>query len=891
MLRRLLPIAVLIGTAVTAAVILHFSSHDDTSSFTRKQDVRAQLKAERKADIREGRNLDHPRLDWYIAPRVLGSEKGISQGLREAVDFRADQNAHFSLRKESFANTWTFIGPNNIAGRVRVVKFHPTDPNIAYAGSASGGLFKSTDGGTTWTAKTDQLSTLAIGHMAFDPVNHDIIYIATGEGSNNWDKVYGDGIYKSTDAGETWTNIMKDVIRDVDLAVNHLAIHPDDPDLIFAATTHGGASGALMRTTDGGENWKAVLNGPARSVIIDKARPDRVIVGFGYYNGRSSNGLYYSDERGDRFTFTRIMDNIPEADSIGRVVLDASLNTPGTIICVMHRAPKHTSNSRRDFLGIFRSTDSGDNWEKLPSSEQISMREFLRGQGDYNLYIRYHPTDPDVVFVGGINTWRSTDGGLSFRQVTTQSGMAGAWVDMHYADFSPTNPDIMLLASDGGVFRTNDCRRSNITMEEVGTGLATMQFYSMNYDRQQTSRVAGGTQDRRNNIGIAPDPVWQQLVNWGGDGGWVAFDYENQDIFYIAYQYGRLGKTTNGGTTFFAIQNGLTLRDGDNNYMFSFVTPFIMHPTDKSHLVVGGNRIYRTTNSGAQWIPISGNLTNQTSSLSQFQHLAFCKNNPDVLYGVTGYSARAFRTTNAMAAPDNVEWTRIDAGLPRLFLGEVAVHPVNGDIAYVGTAGFSSSSGVYMTTDGGESWEFMKGETPETSLPDIPVGALSIYEKNPDIIFAGTDIGIYVSRDAGLNWQPFGEGLPTVVIDDIRITGDDIIYAATHGRGMWMSSAVLSTEQEAERMRPLMFDLGQNYPNPLAQGSSTVLPFTLERPSSIQVRIYDLQGRVVRTLLDEQRMAGTHQITVNAEGLNAGAYFYELRAGNHREVRKMVIVQ
>lgn len=895
MKERLITISTLLLSALTAAALLQDYEQAGGVSSSRRQSVKLLLKAERIADMREGRSIDRPNLDWYILPRIFNSTKRISEGLRDATQQLALQKSRLALRKQNLSNAWSFIGPNTIAGRVRVVKFHPTNGSLAYAGSASGGLFKSTDGGLTWKAKTDHLPTLAIGHMAFDPVNPDIIYIGTGEGSSNWDAVHGDGIYKSTDGGESWTNVMEGVINEIDLAVNSIAIHPDDPNLIFAATTYGDGTGALMRSTDGGGEWKAVLNGPARTVLIDKGKPERVMVGFGYLNGRSSNGLYISDQRGDRFTFNKVTANIPASDSIGRVVLTASPSVPGTYLCAMHRAPRYAPTENQDFLGIFRSTDFGDTWVKTPASTQTNMREVLRAQGDYNLYIRFHPTDANVVFFGGINTWRSTDGGNSFRQVTTQSGQAGAWVDMHYVDFSPANPDIMLLASDGGVFRTTDCRRSNLVMQEVGAGLATMQFYSMNYDRAKPTRVAGGTQDRRNNIGDAATTNWQQLINWGGDGGWVAFDYEDANTFYVAYQYGRLGKTTNGGTSFTAIQQGLQLKDASGNYMFGFVTPFIMHPVDRHTLFVGGNKIYRTTNGGSRWHAVSANLTGQTNSLAQFQHLDFCKTNPDILYGVTGYSSIAYRTTNAMD-PDtaNVKWSRIDIGLPNLYLGEVAVHPANGDIAYVGTSGFSPTSGVYKTTDGGASWTFMKGESPETQLPDVPVGAIAIWERNTDVVFAGTDVGVYVSDDGGRNWRPFGEGLPNVVVDDLKITDGDIIYAATHGRGMWMASAILSTEAESDRRRPVVFSLGQNYPNPVRNGAAsmrTVLPFTLEKPGDVTVTMYDSQGKELRTLLDEYREPGPHRIEVSADGLRAGAYFYELRSGSQREVRKMVVVR
>jgi photosystem II stability/assembly factor-like uncharacterized protein len=846
------------------------------------------MKAEQRSAVEAGSISSEPQLDWYILPRTLNSDRSISQGLRAGLAHMRLQRERLSLAKKMLASNWSFVGPSDIGGRIRVVKYHQTDPSIVYAGSASGGVFKSTDGGTNWMPMSDNLSTLAIGHLAIDRNNPDHIYIGTGEGSFNWDKVYGDGLYKSTDAGASWTNIMQDVIKDQDFAINYVELHPTNSDYIYVAATYGGATGGILRSTDGGENWATVLNGHTRVVMLDPTNPDRVYVGMGYRSGRSSNGLYVSEEKGERWTFNKLQNNLPDPDSIGNIVMDASPSKPGALVAVMQRAPQFGPTERQDFLGVFVSTDYGETWEKTAASSQSNMREVLRSQGDYNLYVRFHPTDHNVIFMGGIHSWRSTDFGASFKQITSQTGLNGAWVDMHYADFSPTNPDVMLLASDGGVFKTDDCRRSSPLMEEVNNGLATMQFYAMDYDPQDVSRVAGGTQDRRNNLGNVTTGAWQRL-NWGGDGGYVAFDYKNPDVFYITSQYGNLAKTTNGGGSFRSADEGLDRTDTNGNYLFSFVTPFIIHPTNNQTLFTGGNRMYRTTNGTSTWIPISDDLTGSLSSLSQFQDLSQCRGNPDVLYGVTGYSRRAYRSTNVMANAGDVTWERIDDGLPNLFLADVEVHPTNGDIAYVGTAGFSATSGVYKTTDGGQNWEFMKGETESTRLPDIPVGAIAIWEKNPNTIFAGTDLGVFVSRDAGKNWYPFNDGLPNVVIDDIKITPDDIVYAATHGRGMWMSSATLTTVEDAERSRPLQFTLGQNYPNPF--NPTSVIPFTLERASHVTVRILSTDGRVLRTVLDEKRDAGTHSVAVDANNLSSGVYLYELRAGSERQTRKMLVVR
>jgi photosystem II stability/assembly factor-like uncharacterized protein len=883
-MKHLNSLLLFLGSAVGGVLLFSLLPVHDIQIMSTERAQHTALKAERQSDARAGRAGDNPNLDYYIIPRTWNSDRSISQGLNEAIAMQSFQK---SMRKQALGATWTFVGPSNIAGRVRVVKYHPTNPDIMYAGSASGGLFKSTNGGSSWMAMTDHLPTLAIGHMAFDPVDPETIYIGTGEGSFNWDRVYGDGVYRSTDGGITWTNLMPELVRDIDLAINQVVVHPDDPSMIFAAATFGGGTGALFRSTDKGDSWQAVLNGPARDVIIDPYMKNRVIVGFGYYHGRSSNGLYYSDSLGKRFTFNKIVTNLPQPDSIGRIVIDASPSEPGLIICVMSRAPRFNPTANQDFLGIFRSSDHGESWEKLPSSTQTNMREFLRAQGDYNLHIRFHPTNPDYVFVGGIEWWRSANRGDSFSRITNRDGATNSsWVDMHYISFKPDNPNVMAMSSDGGVFISRNALAATFTCEEANAGLACMQFYAMDVDRSNTHRVAGGTQDRRNNLGMATDPDGWKRLSWSGDGGYVAFDYTDPNIFYITSQYGNLARTTNGGTSFIRSINGLTRTDASGNYMFGFVTPFIMHPTLPKTIFLGGNRMYRTSNGMQNWTPISEDLTGATHSLSQIQDLSLCKSDPNVIYMVTGSSARAYRTSNAMADPSSVSYSRIDEGLPRVYLGRVTVHPTNPDIAYVGTAAFSNVSGVYKTTDGGNTWTHMRGGSEETSLPLIPVGAIAIYEKNTDIVFAGTDIGVYISYDAGENWAPYGDGLPNVVVDDLKITPDDIMYAATHGRGMWMTSIVLDSKDVP---KPLVIALGQNYPNPF--NPSTVIPFTLSQAEHARVRLYDSRGRLVRTLLDERRDAGEHTLQFDAGNLQSGVYIYELETPSQRQNRKMMLLR
>ncbi|MAT39766.1 MAG: hypothetical protein CL946_09205 [Ectothiorhodospiraceae bacterium] len=828
-----------------------------------------------------------PGIDQYIVPRTFSGGPGIREGLRNAHAHLSMQHAHHALHKTAIPNQWVSIGPFNTAGRSRVVVFHPDNPDIMYTGTASGGVWKSINGGASWEPKTDFLPTLAIGHMAIDHANPDHVYAGTGEGSDNFDRVYGDGLYKSTDAGETWFNIMESrESMNFEECVNYVELHPTSSDTIYCAMR--GADRGVYKTTNNGTDWEAVLDGTARIVRVDPNRPNRVYAALGYNRGSGMNGFWVSDTNGFTGTWERITDYLPQGDSIGNIMFDISPSSPGHMIMVMSKS--YTINideegyvGRDDFLGVFRSTDCGETWERTIEMDADGLRNFMRGQADYNLYVKFHPADHNVIYIGGIHNWRSTNFGESFSRITNYD----TWVDLHYADFSPEDPNVMAVASDGGVYITRDNLAGEVAWEETGNELATMQFYAMGVDPNNSSRIAGGTQDRRNNLLDAGETEWTRL-GYGGDGGYVEFDAEFPNIFYIASQYGNIARTLNGGSSFSPIREGL---GQTGRQYFAFVTPFIMHPQDSEVLFTGGMSVFRRD--GGDWEPISDELLNPGSSFRAFQDLSICKNNPNVLYGATGSSKRIFRSTNAMAPANEVEWELVNGSganrLPAIYLTTVTVHPDSGDVAYVGTGEFQSRSGVYRTRDGGQTWVQMKGSTPETSLPDVPIGAIAIYEPDPKIIFAGTDVGVYISRNWGEDWQPFNNGLPTVVIDDIKIADDGTMYAATHGRGMWMTDISTVAVERVPQAAPKAFDLGKNYPSPV--NTTTVIPFDLVKSSSVLLTVYNSAGKRVATLVDEYLQAGGYQTEFNASTLPPGSYYYSLEAEGARTTKKMLLVK
>lgn len=835
--------------------------------------------------------IQEPGVEYYVHQRTFGSSIPVSVGKKRAAIALQEIQSNNAFQKFSAVNPWASMGPNNYGGRMRALAFHPTDPSIIYAGAASGGLWKSTDGGRSWLPKTDRLPSLAVGAIAIDKNNPNRIFIGTGEGSRNWDRVYGDGIFRSEDGGESWTEISSTVFLSYDQACNAIALHPQSADTMFIAMAYlTGNSGGVFKTTNGGASWSNVLAGFARDVVIDPFNPSRVFVALGHDNGKGSNGIYRSDEYGKRFTFKACTTGIPINDSIGRIKLASSPSNPNTVIAAIVKAP--LGSDPKDLLGIYRTTDAGDRWERMPCSDNTTFQSFMSTsgspQGWYNLFLAFHPTDHNYVYAGGIDIWRSTNFGAQFTRISSNNDPGfPVHVDQHTIAFDPMNPNSMFIGNDGGIYRTTNNRAASVAWEEMNNNLVTFQFYEMDYNRQMPTRVYGGTQDNGTNQGDVGNVQWKKI--YGSDGGYVASDPVNAQIVYATTQYGKIQKSLNGGASFNSAQNGI-----DYSVSPQFVAPFVISPTNSNLLLFGSNIVFRTTNAGANWLEISQTLTDASSWQNQISHIAISKSSPTSAYVVTG-NGRCWRSDNITSLAANVSWTRLGSGqLPSLYFTKVAIDQMDVQTVYLATSSFDSTrNGIYKSTDGGQNWIRCVpiGNDGKRIWRFGPCNALEISPKNRNHLFIGTDIGVFVSTDAGDSWNPFGNGLPVVVIDDIKITPNDVIYAATHGRGMWMASSIVSVG--GEKLSPGDFALHQNFPNPVSMksGLSTTIRFKLPARKNVTMKLFDAQGRLLQTMLKEVRNSGEHSLSVDVHQLRSGTYFYELTAGNFRDVRKMAVVR
>ncbi|MFQ5636748.1 MAG: WD40/YVTN/BNR-like repeat-containing protein, partial [bacterium] len=686
------------------------------------------------------------RWEWFVTPRAFPGAS-LNTGARwnafqDILAVRA-QNPQPTLGAD-----WTSIGPSNIAGRMLDIALDPNDPDIIWAGSASGGIWKSPDAGSSWIAMDDQLPTLAIGCVVTHNTNSDIVYIGTGEGMFNADAVSGVGVLKTTDGGSTWSQTGLIWQLSDNAAVNEMVMHPNNSAILIAATRDG-----VYRTTDSGANWTQTLafSGPedAKEVVIDPVDPNNVYAALGYPWGHANNGIYKSTDNG--VTWSKLSNGLPtNFSNVGRTSLAIHDNNPAILYAGISGSFSFNGSG---LIGVYKTTDGGSSW-----TLQATSPNFYSSQGWYDNIIAVDPVDPDIVYSGGVGLYKSTNSGITWANIGTS-----IHVDQHAFMFHPNDHNTIIAGNDGGMYKSFN---AGSTWLDINDGLTTMQFYAMGSDANDANKAFGGTQDNGTNRHDG-SLLWDHVM--GGDGGECNVDYTNSNIVYAEYQLGYHRKSTNGGNSWFSINNGLA---GNGPW----VTPVEMDPIDPEILyTIASANLYRTTTGGTSW-----SLLFAAGALSSSIRAAASDN--QTIYA-SGFGA-IYRTTDGGAT-----WTDITSGLSSVAITSIAVHPNDPQLLYVGMSGWSAGNHVFKSFDAGDTWQNVTND-----LPNIPCNTLVLDPAFPDHVYVGTDLGVYLSTDGGGSWAGWNTGLANVVIDELDIhQASGVIRAATHGRGMYQSPLFVPT--------------------------------------------------------------------------------------------------
>lgn len=812
------------------------------------------------------------------AARWQFEQRAIPAG-RIPEDWRERALAHIAARNRAAGAvttlSWLPVGPNNIGGRVRSIAVDPVTPSVLYAASVSGGVFKSTTAGASWFPTDDFAANLAISAVVIDPSNSTVLYAGTGEGFFNIDAVRGAGVLKSTDGGASWTLQTNFTGGSAfPYYINDLMIRPDSTSRLYAATNNG-----LYRTTNGGASWIFLHQGSsarATQIVRHPSSPGTFYVCYGNF---STDGIYRTTNGGT--TFTKLTAGLPTT-AYTRIALAIAPSNPQTLYAVFNAS----SNTTR---GIFRSTNGGVSWDSVATPrDPLTNATHLAGQGWYNNVIAVDPANANTVYAGGVNLFRSTNGGASWTMISNWYAGAGypyVHADHHALVFSGTT---LYNGNDGGVFRTTN---GGANWTELNTDFATAQFYS-GAVHPTSDQFLGGTQDN-GTLRSGTLPSWTMV--FGGDGGAAWIDPVTPSVMWTEYVRLNIQKSTNGGTSWSKTMNGIPSGPGQSDGTTDrvlFIAPLVMDPSSPQRLAAGTYRVFLTTNGGVLWSAVSGDLTGDGtgSTGSSISALAIARTAPGVIYAGTSGSGTASRiqvTTNSGAG-----WTNVTASpLPNRYVTAIVIDPADAVRAWALYSGYDANTPatpghVFLTTNRGVSWSNRSG-----NLPDLPVNAGVVNPANPDHLVVGTDLGIFESLNGGASWTQQNTGMANVQVADLDLRASDgILVAATHGRGMFRSAGALTgVAPPADGVAEDAFRLLPNYPNPF--NPSTSIPFILPERARATLRVYDVAGREVALLADGVLEAGRHTVLFDAGSLPSGVYFAELRSGATVAAHRLLLLR
>lgn len=682
---------------------------------------------------------------------------------------------------------WIALGPGNIGGRTRGIVIHPATPTTMWAASSGGGVWRTSDGGASWQPVDDFMANLATCCLVMDPTDSKILYAGTGEGFSNVDAIRGAGIFRTTD-GVAWQQIPSTAVSDFHY-VNRLAISSDGR-VLLAATPNG-----IFRSDDSGRTtWANAIAEATGDVDFHPTRATDAIAG-GLNNGRA----YFSTDGGATWTPAT-----HQGVWSGRVEVTYALNDPDIVYASV------------DVNGgeIWRSSDGGRTYKKRQSHGAGGQpARYLGDQGWYdNVIWAGDPTNANFVIVGGIDLWRSTNGGNTLADISTWWDPRSAHADHHcivgHPGFNGTANRRVFFGCDGGIYTADDVRtvgnntqlpRINGWVELVNTYSVT-QFYG-GAGNAASGVIVGGAQD---NGTIAVHPAggseqWRTI--FGGDGGWCAADPTDPNVFYGEYVFLNIHRNTDGATTddldgdrYISGQFWneslrrwdwkpvpFTISDAKTNQAL-FIAPFILDPNDPNRLLGGGTSLWRTNDAKTPNTPTSGPSWSaiKPAAGKPISAIAVAKGDSNVVW-VGHTDGQVFKTTSGLAA--SPVWQRMDHTgasplTPQRYCTGITIDPGNAQVVYVTFGGYVAGS-VWKTTNGGQTWTDISG-----TLPDAPARALTVHPRRTSFVYAGTEVGVFASEDGGASWSPTNEGPTNCSVDDLFWMNETLV-AVTHGRGMF----------------------------------------------------------------------------------------------------------
>jgi photosystem II stability/assembly factor-like uncharacterized protein len=708
---------------------------------------------------------------------------------------------------------WRCIGPFR-GGRVVAVAGDYHDPNVFYFGGCAGGVWKTSDYGTYWENVSDGFfKTAAVGALAVAPSDSNVIYAGTGETTIRIDVSHGDGVYKSTDAGKTWAHVGLSDTR----FIGKIRVHPQNADLVYVAAL-GHAFGpnkerGVYKSDDGGKTWRQVLHKSEKAgavdLSIDSSNPRTIYAAIWeayrsfsqISSGGPDSGLWRSTDGGETWADLSDKPGLPKGLK-GKIGVAASPAQSGRVWALIEHQPEG---------GLYRSDDGGDTWEKVSDNQNLLSRAW------YYTHITADPQDPDTVYINNLSFWKSTDGGKTFSEIATPHG------DNHDLWIDPRNPRRMIQGNDGG---------ANVSLNGGATwstiyNQPTAQFYHIAADNRKPYYLYGTQQD---NSSIAvPSRSHNQCIVWGdcyeagtGESGYIVVHPDDHNIVYV----GAIGSSPGGGnciqrydhrtrqirliTTWPETMGGYGA--SEDKYRFAWTYPIVISPHDPNTIYIGGNLVFKTTNEGQSWQPISPDLTradpatlkptggpiNRDSIGAETYATVFAfaesPHERGVLWagsddGLLHISKDGGQNWSKITPPDLPEWAMISC---------IELSPHDKASAYLAATRYKLDDYhpyLYKTEDYGQTWRRIDAGIAEDAFTRV----VRADPARKGLLYAGTETGLWISFDDGASWQRFQLNLPVTPIHDLLLKDGDLV-AGTHGRAIWVLDDLAPLHQQSDQI-------------------------------------------------------------------------------------------
>lgn len=764
-----------------------------------------------------------------------------------------------------FNEQWQVEGPGNIGGRINCIAVHPQNSDIIFTGTPTGGIYKTTNGGNSWTPVFDDQVQLSIACIVFDPTDANIMYAGTGDPNISGFAFMGNGIYKSTDGGNSWNYLG----LSAQSIISKIAVDPTNPQVIYAASmgvphTQGPNRG-LYKTTDGGQTWEQILSLGNDAGIIDlimdpsnpqtlyasgwnRIRNNQQTIGFG-----NASKIFKTTDGGQNWT---VLSNGLPAPGLSRINLDIIPSSPQTLYASF-------VDSTYNLYGLYKTTNGGSSW--APIGTNGLSPNATGGFGWYFSHLKVNPFNSNKLYFLGVDLWETTNGGGSWDYGAPEWWNYDVHADKHDMVFLDANT--YLLATDGGLYRTDN---GGLSWDDIDI-IPNTQFYRVAYNPFNPDYYYGGAQDNGTTGGnLAIYSSWPRL--FGGDGFTAVFDPTDPNIIYHEVQFGVIYWSDDGGNNWQNLDAGL---DPDDRYNWDM--QYFLSKTEPQTMYTGTQRMYRMVGAPyGVWQPISPDLTDGVIFGPRFHTISTVSQSPlkaDYLYAGTT-DGNVWRTLDG-----GNNWDNITSTLPDRYVTGVYGSPNDTNTVFVTHSGYLYNDylpHIHKSINKGDTWIDITGD-----LPQVAVNDLLVIEGKDSLLFAATDAGVYGTINGGTNWFRVGNNMPTIIIEDVEYNpSTGMLVAGTHGRSI-MTYPLQKILEVA--VPELAFNLElSTYPNPAADMLVVKLPHSISKNAS--VKLFTMEGKQVTV---NSQLQG-YSMQIDVANLPKGMYFVLVTDGKREGVTKFV---